>query len=101
VGSGSTGDGERLLRPSEAAALFGVSAKTVNRWADSGRLGLVRTLGGHRRYLASDVETLLEGQSAEVSVDTRVEYQQPTSQPRTLNFTTGRLPPQRSINLRD
>ena len=38
------------LPPSEAAARLHVSAKTVTRWANEGRLDHRRTLGGHRRF---------------------------------------------------
>ncbi len=38
-----------------AAASLGVSPSTIRRWADCGRLGSVRTKGGHRRILAADV----------------------------------------------
>ena len=51
---------ERLLTPSEVASLFRVDPKTVTRWAQSGKLPSIRTLGGHRRYRASDVRALLE-----------------------------------------
>jgi hypothetical protein len=33
--------------------------KTVTRWADSGRLTSLRTLGGHRRYREAEVRMLL------------------------------------------
>ena len=52
---------EELLTPSEVAALFRVDPKTVTRWAVAGKLSCVKTLGGHRRYLASEVNALLEG----------------------------------------
>ena len=52
---------EGLLTPSEVAALFRVDPKTVTRWAKAGKLSCVKTLGGHRRYLASEVNALLEG----------------------------------------
>lgn len=55
---------EELLTPSEVAKLFRVDPKTVTRWAKSGKLSSIRTLGGHRRYRASEVRTLLEGQQA-------------------------------------
>lgn len=48
-----------LLTPAEVAALFRVAPKTVTRWAQSGKLASIRTLGGHRRYRASDVRALL------------------------------------------
>lgn len=50
-----------LLFPQEVAALFRVDTKTVTRWADSGRLTVVRTLGGHRRFFKAEVMALREG----------------------------------------
>jgi excisionase family DNA binding protein len=49
-----------LLTPAEVAAMFRVSPKTVTRWARSGKLTALRTLGGHRRFRASEVKDLLE-----------------------------------------
>lgn len=51
-------DVETLLKPGEVAALFNVDPKTVSSWGDSGKLTVVRTLGGHRRYLESEVLAL-------------------------------------------
>lgn len=48
-----------LLTPGEVARLFGVNPKTITRWASLGKLGVTRTLGGHRRYLREEVELLL------------------------------------------
>lgn len=48
-----------LLTPSEVAAMFRVSPKTVGRWAQAGKLSSMKTLGGHRRYRASEVHELL------------------------------------------
>lgn len=61
--SGHDPDSEHLLTPSEVAALFRVDPKTVTRWAKAGKLTSIRTLGGHRRYRASEVHALLEAQS--------------------------------------
>ena len=52
-------DHEVLLTPSEVALLFRVDPKTVTRWAKSGKLTSIRTLGGHRRYKESEVKALL------------------------------------------
>lgn len=52
---------EALLTPSEVATLFRVDPKTVTRWAKSGKLSSIRTLGGHRRYRESEVRELLNG----------------------------------------
>lgn len=50
----------KLLTPSEVAELFRVDPKTVTRWAKTGKLSSIRTLGGHRRYWESEVRRLLE-----------------------------------------
>jgi excisionase family DNA binding protein len=50
---------ERLLTPGEVAGLFRVDPKTVTRWASAGRLGSIRTPGGHRRFRESEVRGLL------------------------------------------
>jgi excisionase family DNA binding protein len=50
---------EVLLTPAEVAKLFRVDPKTVSRWAKAGKLTAIRTLGGHRRYRRSEVESLL------------------------------------------
>jgi excisionase family DNA binding protein len=51
---------ETLLTPAEVAALFRVDPKTVQRWANAGKLTVQRTLGGHRRYRESEVRQLLQ-----------------------------------------
>lgn len=53
-------EGDRLLTPGEVAKLFRVDPKTVSRWAAAGRLPYIRTPGGHRRFLESDVKALIE-----------------------------------------
>ncbi|MCE7882260.1 MAG: helix-turn-helix domain-containing protein [Actinobacteria bacterium ATB1] len=52
--------GTKLMTVSEVADLFGVSGKTVSRWAREGRISSVRTLGGHRRFRESDIKELLD-----------------------------------------
>jgi excisionase family DNA binding protein len=56
---------EALLTPAEVAALFRVDPKTVTRWAKAGKLSAIRTLVGHRRYRASEVQSLLDGLQSE------------------------------------
>ena len=53
-------DPPHLMTPAEVAAAFKVTPRTVARWADSGHLTTIRTPGGHRRYLRSQVMTALE-----------------------------------------
>ncbi len=54
-------DAEALLTPAEVATMFRVDPKTVTRWAKSGKLTSIRTLGGHRRYREVEVRALLAG----------------------------------------
>jgi excisionase family DNA binding protein len=49
-----------LLTPSEVAALFRVDPKTVTRWSQKGKLHCIKTVGGHRRYLMDEVQSLLK-----------------------------------------
>jgi excisionase family DNA binding protein len=51
---------EALLTPSEVAAMFRVNPKTVTRWARAGKISAIRTLGGHRRFRASEIRQFLE-----------------------------------------
>jgi len=48
----------RLLTRAEVARIFQVSPNTVTRWAEAGKLPVVKTLGGHRRYAAEAVMEL-------------------------------------------
>jgi excisionase family DNA binding protein len=49
-----------LLTPGEVAEMFRVNPKTVTRWARAGKISAVRTLGGHRRFRASEIRRLQE-----------------------------------------
>ncbi len=50
---------ERLLTPRQVALIFRVDPKTVSRWAAAGRIGSIRTPGGHRRYRETEITALL------------------------------------------
>lgn len=56
-----------LMFPSEVAAMFRVDSKTVTRWANSGLLTSVRTLGGHRRFFHDEVVDLYKKQKREAT----------------------------------
>jgi excisionase family DNA binding protein len=51
---------DSLLTPAEVAALFRVNPKTVTRWARAGKITAIRTLGGHRRFRATEIQRCLE-----------------------------------------
>jgi excisionase family DNA binding protein len=51
-----------LLTPNEVADIFRVNPKTVTRWAQSGKISAIRTLGGHRRFSATEIMRHLEEQ---------------------------------------
>ncbi|MFB4273073.1 BldC family transcriptional regulator [Nonomuraea sp. GTA35] len=53
-----------LMTPAEVAQLFRVDPKTVTRWATAGRIGSVRTPGGHRRYRRDDMQAVLATQTS-------------------------------------
>ena len=56
---------EHLLTPGEVASLFRVDPKTVPRWASAGRIGSIRTPGGHRRFRESEVRNMLASLTSE------------------------------------
>lgn len=59
--SGDVLDGDRLMTPGEVARAFSVDPKTVNRWAQAGRIKSTRTPGGHHRFRESESRALLAG----------------------------------------
>lgn len=62
---------DRLLTPGEVAGMFRVDPKTVTRWAAAGRIGSIRTPGGHRRFRESEVRALLAGDGGPASIPTQ------------------------------
>ena len=58
---------DALLTPAEVASLFRVNPKTVTRWARAGKISAIRTLGGHRRFRASEIKRALDQMEREAS----------------------------------
>ena len=49
----------KLVSAAEVASTFNVHPKTVARWAQAGKISHVRTLGGHRRYDANEIDKII------------------------------------------
>lgn len=47
----------------DAAEQLGVHPVTLRRWAESGKIQVVRTPGGHRRFPSSEIERIRQGAS--------------------------------------
>jgi diguanylate cyclase (GGDEF)-like protein/excisionase family DNA binding protein len=60
----SGGRGPEWLRVQQAAELLGVSASTLRRWADSGKVASLRTPGGQRRFSRVELVSLLTPRAA-------------------------------------
>lgn len=50
----------KLLTIKETANLLSVSTKTLRTWDDEGKLKAIKTVGGHRRYKQSDIDSFME-----------------------------------------
>ena len=57
--------GVELLSSGQAGERLGRNAYTVTRWAACGRLLSLRTLGGHHRLYAAEVDALACGEAPE------------------------------------
>jgi excisionase family DNA binding protein len=53
----------RYMSAGEAAEYLHVSPKTIARWANERRIPCLVTLGGHRRFLRDDIETVFRKMS--------------------------------------
>lgn len=66
----------KLIAIKEAANLLGVDQKTLRRWESNGKISSQKTVGGHRRYLLSDIEEMQglkdEKQTDDIAIYCRV-----------------------------
>lgn len=53
-------DEKQLLAPGQVARMFGVDAKTVTRWAKTGKIRSVMTPGGQRRFDPEEIAGLMK-----------------------------------------
>ena len=54
------GEDADWLTVGRAARYLGVAQSTLRKWADSGRVPAVKTVGGHRRFRRADLAEFLE-----------------------------------------
>ena len=57
------------LTPGQAARILGVSPKTVNRWADEGRVRCALTLGGHRRFRVDVIRAVATSMGLDADIE--------------------------------
>jgi excisionase family DNA binding protein len=50
---------ERRVSTKVVAAHLGVNPKTIARWSRAGKIPSTLTMGGHRRYLISEVKAAI------------------------------------------
>ena len=50
-----TNKSKKYLTPKEAAAILNVSTESIRNWTKAGKLNAITTLGGHRRFLADEI----------------------------------------------
>lgn len=62
IGTDVDSSGE-WLSLQEASDRLGVATSTLRRWGDEGRVAMKRTLGGHRRFAAAQIESLVTQES--------------------------------------
>jgi excisionase family DNA binding protein len=51
--------GTHWLTLGEASRILGVDPDTLRRWADNGKVDVLKTPGGHRRFLRASIEGML------------------------------------------
>jgi excisionase family DNA binding protein len=61
---------DQLLTPAEVATMMRVTSKTVTRWAKTGKVSSVRTLGGHRRFRMQEIDDLMR-KSQQIAIPVR------------------------------
>ena len=52
--------GVQYFNSQEAAKILGVNVSTIKRWTDGGKLGCIKSAGGHRKFLMEHLATFLE-----------------------------------------
>jgi excisionase family DNA binding protein len=61
--------GARWVSLRRACEILGVDESTLRRWADTGRLRVYRTPGGHRRFSLGNLEEMVAGENRHPRAD--------------------------------
>lgn len=61
-------EGQTWISLQLASERLGMATATLRRWGDAGKIPMKRTLGGHRRFLATAIEHLQEAMASQVAV---------------------------------
>ena len=67
--AGSQAPARHWMTLEAASRMLGISATTLRRWSDSGLIETFVTPGGHRRFDAASVESLLPGSPARPTME--------------------------------
>ncbi len=51
---------QKYFNSEEAAKILGVNVSTIKRWTDEGKLGCIRTVGGHRKFLMNHLADFIK-----------------------------------------
>ena len=62
-------ESQRWVTFGRASQILGVDESTLRRWADSGRLRVYRTPGGHRRFALPNLEEMVGGEGHQHGTD--------------------------------
>jgi excisionase family DNA binding protein len=54
---------EKLYRSHEAGIILNVNRQTIRRWINDGKINAIKTVGGHNRIPASEIDRLLSNSS--------------------------------------
>ena len=49
---------DELISAGKAAKMLGICTESLRQWQLAGKLEVVKTMGGHRRYRLEDIENL-------------------------------------------
>lgn len=49
-----------LITPKQAAKMLGITTNSLRNWELAGKIQVVKTMGGHRRYKLEEIKAMLK-----------------------------------------